>query len=171
MHKYAVQYVYMDQAIDNEKQVLYSFTTKEHTYYERSIDFYWAVGIIGAVLATLAFIFKDALFGILIIIGFFLYGYSSYKRPKDVDVIVTNKDITIGDDVFNIAKISAYRILDIGNEKDVVFLIKRSYQPRVSVTLPEGIADSLKNALNQILEEDTTIVPHVGRRFMARFKI
>lgn len=163
--------MYMEQTLDNEKQVLYSFTTKEHTHYERSIDFYWAVGIIGVVLAVLAFILKDALFGVLIIIGFFLYGYSSYKKPVDVDVVITNKDITIGDDKFIIAKVSAYRILDIGDEKDVVFLIKRTYQPRVSVTLPEGIADSLKNALNQILEEDTTIVPHVGRRFMARFKI
>lgn len=157
--------------MDNEKQVLYSFTTKEHTYYERSIDFYWAVGIIGVVLSVLAFLLKDALFGVLIIIGFFLYGYSSYKKPVDVDVTITNKDITIGDDLFAISKVSAFRILDIGNEKDVVFLIKRSYQPRVSVTLPDGVADSLKNALNQILEEDTTIVPHVGRRFMARFKI
>ncbi len=157
--------------MDNEKTLLVSFATEEHKHYNRSIDFYWTIGIIGVVVAVLAFIFKDALFGVLVLIGFGLYGYSSWKRPGIVNVFITNKDITIGDDNYPLSKITAFRVMDIKGDKELVLQINRSYQPIVSICVPDNLAYSVKDTLAAMLFEEETLVPHIGRRFMARYKI
>ena len=157
--------------MDNTKEVLLNFTTQEHKHYDRTVDFYWAIGLIGIALATTAFIFKDGLFGVLILIGFGLYGYVSWLKPKDIEVVITNKDITINQDIYQISKIDSYRILDIKGDKELILAIRRTYEPIVSVCIPNEYEQVIKNTLGEMVEYNDSIVPYIGRRFMARYKI
>lgn len=159
--------------MEEAKTTLITFSTLEHTHYERSVDFYWTVGLIAAAVAALAFIFKDILFGVLILIGGGLYGYASWKRPQEVSVVITDKDISIGDDWYPIEKIESFRVADIAGDtrKEMILVIRRAYHPIVSVSIPEGLDMQVKEVLSRMLPVNETVVPHIGRRFMARFKI
>lgn len=160
-----------NQCMDDQKNVLLTWTAPEHIHRERSIDFYWALGLITLGAAVLAFILRDGLFGALLLIGGGLYGYISWKKPVDVTAVVSDKDITIGDDVYPIAKIKSFRVMDIKGEKELVLEITRTYQPIVSTCVPEDIAYPLRDLLRGMLFEDETLLPHVGRRFIARYKM
>ncbi len=157
--------------MDNQKTVLINFSTDEHAHYNRSNDFYWGLGIITLAAVVLAFIFKDGLFGVLILIGAFMYGYSSWKKPNTVGVVITDKDITIGDDLYLITKIESFHVVDLKGEKELVLCVRRNYEPIVSVCVPDEIALDVKNALSSMIVEDEKLFPHIGRRFMARYKI
>ncbi len=165
---YCIKY---NQCMDDQKNILLTWTTPEHIHRERSIDFYWALGLITLAASVLAFILRDGLFGALLLIGGGLYGYISWKKPSDITTIISDKDITIGDDVYPIAKIKAFRVMDIKGEKELVLQIAQTYQPIISTCVPEDIAYPLRDLLRDMLFEDETLLPHVGRRFMARYKI
>ncbi len=157
--------------MDNQKTTLINFSTEEHTHYNRSNDFYWGLGIGTLVAVVLAFIFKDGLFGVLILIGSVMYGYSSWKKPAIINVSISDKDIIIGDDLYLISNIESFHVLDLKGEKELVLSIRRSYQPIVSVCVPEESAFTVKDVLSSMLIEDDKLMPHIGRRFMARYKI
>ncbi len=157
--------------MDNDVENLISFVAEDHVYHKRSNDYYWTVGLIAIVVAVLSFIFHNALFGILVLIGAFMYGYVSVKKPKDILVEINTKNIIIGEDFYDIEKIEAFNILEIGEETDLVLQIKRAYQPMVSVCLPTGIANELKPKILSILKEDKKLIPHIGRRFVAKYKL
>ncbi len=157
--------------MDPQKTTLLTFTSLEHKHYNRGVDFYWAVGLIAVAVAVVAFILKDGLYGLLVIIGAGLYGYSSWKKPQAITVTITDKDISIGEDLYPITTITAFRILDIKDEKELVLNIRRTYHPMVSVSIPDGLEMQLKEILSRMLNESQDLVPHIGRRFMARFKI
>jgi hypothetical protein len=156
---------------NNPNNILLSWTTPEHVHHERSIDFYWIVGLISVVVSVLAFILKDGLFGFLALIGGGLYCYSNWKKPNNVDVIITDKEIAIGYDVFLISKIQYFRIIKIKDEYELVLNIRQTYQPVVSICVPNDMVDKTRELLGSMIEESETIVPHIGRRFMARYKI
>lgn len=157
--------------MDSEKTVLLNYVTEEHAYYHRSVDFYWALGLIALAIAVLAFILKDGLFGILILIGAGLYGYSSWKKPQEVSVVITDKDISFGEDIYPMDKIAYFRVMDIKGEKELVLNIRRTYHPVVSISIPDGLDAPVREVLSPMVEENTSLVPHIGRRFMARFKV
>jgi hypothetical protein len=154
-----------------EENILISWTTPEHVHHDRSIDFYWIVGLITIVISILAFILKDGLFGVFVLIGGGLYAYVNYKKPNDVTVNITDKKITIGDDMYLISKIQAFRIIQIKDEYELVLLIQKSYEPAVSVCIPNDFVVPTRELLLTMIEESENAVPHIGRRFMARYKI
>lgn len=156
---------------DNKKDILLSWVTPEHVHHNRSIDFYWALGLITLAASVLAFILSDGLFGALLLISGGMYGYISWHKPRDINVTITNKEIIIEDEIYPISKINAYRIMDIKGEKELILQIIRSYQPMVSVCVPDEISYQVKNVLQEMLTEDEKLIPHIGRRFMMRYKI
>ena len=157
--------------MENEKTVLISFSTEEHVHYDRTNDFYWGVGLATLVLVVLAFIFRDGLFGILLLIGVGMYFYISLKKPKSLDVVITNKDILIGDDLYKIENIESFNILDLKEGKELVLSTKRTYQPMVSVCIPYSVSQNTKEILDSMLFLDEKLMPHIGRRFMSKYKI
>lgn len=154
-----------------EQNILISWTTPEHVHHDRSIDFYWIVGLITIVVSVLAFIFKDALFGVFILIGGGLYAYVNHKKPNDVTVTINEKQIIIGDDIYLISKIQYFRIVQIKDEYELVLSIRQSYSPVVSVCIPGDIVNQTREILLTMIEESENSVPPIGRRFMARYKI
>lgn len=156
---------------DIENNNLLSWTTKEHVHLERSIDFYWVLGLITLTAAVLAFILRDGLFGALILIGGGMYGYISWVKPKDITVVITDKEIIIEDDIYNISKILAFRVTDLKGDKELLLKINRPYQSMVSACVPDDMEVQIKDTLSKMLPVDDTLVPHIGRRFMARYKI
>ena len=156
---------------DNKNEILLSWVTPEHVHHNRTIDFYWALGLITLACAVLAFILRDGLFGALILICGGMYGYISWHKPKNINVSITNKEITVEDEIYLISKINAYRIMDIKGDKELILQIILPYQPMVSVCIPNEIAYQVKNVLSTMLTEDEKLIPHIGRRFMIRYKI
>jgi hypothetical protein len=157
--------------MDNSRIELISFETEEHKHYNRSVDFYWTIGIVAVVVCVLAFIFGNGLFGVLVVIGISMYGYASSRNPNIIKIVLTNKDISIGDDNYAISKIESFNVMDLKGEKELVLSIRRPYQPIVSVCVPEDLHNTLRGALSSVLTEDPNLMPHIGRRMMARYKI
>ena len=156
---------------NNLNNILLSWNTPEHIHHNRSIDFYWIVGLIAVVVSVIAFILKDGLFGIFVLIGGGLYAYVNYKKPNNVTVNITDKQIIIGDDAYLISKIQAFRIVPIKDEYELVLAIRKSYEPVVSVCIPNDFVLQTKELLGSMIEESESLVPQIGRRFMARYKI
>lgn len=157
--------------MDEVKNILISWTAKEHIHHERNIDFYWLVGLLTLAFSVIAFIFKDALFGAFIIIAGFLYGYISSKKPQDVNVVISNKDIMFDDEIYVISKIKSFNIMKINNENELLILCDRTFNPVINVHVPDSSINQVKDILLKLLPQDETLVPHIGRRFMARYKI
>ncbi|MBP7831690.1 MAG: hypothetical protein KA028_01585, partial [Candidatus Pacebacteria bacterium] len=53
---------------------------------ERSVDWFWAIGIITLVGAGTAFFVNNALFGIFILLGGGLLFYTNLNKPNDTSI-------------------------------------------------------------------------------------
>lgn len=152
--------------------VLTAWNTPEHIHRERTIDWYWAVGLGAIAAAVLAFILKDTLFGIMILLASGLYAFASAKGPRDVSCSITEKDITIGTEVYEMEKIKAFNIVSMSeDEKDLVLSIMRFYNPVVSVHLAPNIENDVKRILNERLTYNEKMNAPVGNRVISRYKL
>jgi hypothetical protein len=65
----------------------------EYDHFERTSDWYWAVGIITLSIITLAILFNDFLFAVVIIIGVFCLMLYVHRKPKVVEYEINKKGI------------------------------------------------------------------------------
>lgn len=69
--------------------------THEYEHFERSPDWFWAVGIITIAGAVTAIIFNNVLFAIVIILGGFTLSMFAARPPKTMDIVVDEEGVRI----------------------------------------------------------------------------
>jgi hypothetical protein len=158
--------------MDNNIEVIkIAWKADDHVHREKSIDYYWTVSLVSLVLIVLCFIFKNALLGVILFIGTFLYLYIMSRPPKLLDMRITEKSINIDDSVIDIEVIESFRIIETIDGPELILLVKKSMNPRISLPLNQDITNTVRNIMLEKIKEDDKIMPHMGARVVSRFKL
>ncbi|MBP9851723.1 MAG: hypothetical protein KBC67_00490 [Candidatus Pacebacteria bacterium] len=91
---------------------------------ERSVDWFWAIGIITLVGAGTAFFVNNALFGIFILLGGGLLFYTNLNKPNDTSIHINEKEITVSGLSYKTNKMKGFAV--VKNAKDQNLLIVRT---------------------------------------------
>jgi len=126
----------------------------EYHHYKRSTDWFWAVGIITLCISILAFIFDNALFGVLILLSAGVLVFYVLHVPEDVDYEINKKGIVIGKELHPYLTIEAFWI-ETGNniESKIILKSKKSLLPYIIIPVHNDSADEVALVLRNFLEE------------------
>lgn len=130
-------------------QPLIEWDAPEHFHTEKNNDWYWAVGIITLTAATLAFIFGNVIFGLLIIIGVFSLLVHSSRKPKTIHVEINDRGIIAQNVLYPFLSLESFWI--DAHERPSKILIKslKTFMPYIVIYIdevdPEKVRDILLN--------------------------
>ncbi len=122
------------------ENIMLSWNVVEAPAVKKSIDWFWAVGIIIVSLAIIAIVFGNPLFGIFLIVVFFTLFILSHKRPQTVRYALTKDGIVEGDRFFPFTDIKHFYVDETTYLVPTLLIdIKRWFLPIVSIPLPVEI--------------------------------
>ncbi len=126
----------------------------EYHHYKRSTDWFWAVGIITLCISILAFIFDNALFGILILLSAGVLIFYVLHVPEDVDYEINKKGVVIGKELHPYLTIEAFWLETDNNiEPKIILKSKKSLLPYIIIPVHKDSADEVASVLRNFLEE------------------
>lgn len=115
-----------------------SWKALEYKRKEKTADWYWAVIIIAISITVIAFIVRDGLFAIFIILATATLLVFSIKEPKWVDISIDQRGFTVGDDTYPFATLNEFWV-DISekNNEKIILRSKKSIMPLIVIPIEE----------------------------------
>jgi len=130
------------------------WSAPEYHHYQRSTDWFWAVGIITVCIAVLAFVFNNALFGILIILSAGILIFYTVRPPQEVEYEINNRGIMIGKDLHPYLTIDSFWVeTRRGGDPKIILKSKKTIMPYLIIPVHNDSADEVANILREYLEE------------------
>lgn len=125
----------------------------EHKHKEKSMDFFWTVGIIALLIFVASIWFQNYLFAIFILISSILLIMISNKTPEDIEYKIDTEGISIRDKKYRWKEIKGYFIKKYENEANLLIEIDKYFLPIYTIPVPleltKKINENLKKILNQ----------------------
>ena len=108
-----------------------------HHHFDRSPDWYWAVGIISFTAAALAFIFGNVVFGILILVGTLALVLHTRMIPKINHYQINDRGVVIGDILYPFLTLESFWIDTLHPEPKILLKSEKFFMMSiVMVGLP-----------------------------------
>ncbi len=131
----------------------------EYHHYQRSTDWFWAVGIIVISVAVLAFVFHNALFGILILLSAGILIFFVLREPQDVNYEINTRGIVVGKELHPYLTIEAFWVETRHGEPKIIIKSKKAVMPYIIIPVHEESADDVADVLREFLEEKELTEP------------
>jgi hypothetical protein len=130
------------------------WSAPEYHHYERTTDWFWAVGIITISIAVLAFFFHNALFGILILLSAAILISFVFQTPREIEYEINNRGITVGKDLHPYLTLESFWIETRGGgEPRLILRSKKTFMPYIIIPVHDESADEIANVLRNFIEE------------------
>ncbi|MDE2071791.1 MAG: hypothetical protein KGI70_03645 [Patescibacteria group bacterium] len=139
-----------------------SWIVTTHNHSERSVDWYWALGLVVAVAAAACIWFGDFLFALMLLIGGFCVGFLAARGPREHQVAVTERGINIDGTLYRWSGVKSFWV-----ERDMaaphLFLTLSGFlTPHLMLRLDDhGQAEAVRAHLIRFVNEEEQ-APHVG---------
>jgi len=125
----------------------------EYQHYQRSTDWFWAVGIITICIAILAFIFNNALFGVLILLSTTILIFYVFRVPQDIYYEINKRGVMVGDELYPFLTIESFWVETRKGEPKIILKSKKTVLPYIVIPVHEDSADEIAAVLREFLEE------------------
>lgn len=135
------------------EKVSLTWQAPEYNHYERSTDWFWAVGIITLSIAILAFIYNNALFGILILLSAGILVFYAIREPMFVDYEINHRGIIINKNLHPYLTIESFWIETRHGEPKIILKSKKNLLPYIIIPLHEESIDDVASVLTEFLDE------------------
>jgi len=133
----------------------------EYEEKERSVDWFWALGIIIVAGSIASILFGNYFFAMLLIIGGILLGFFAIKKPEIIPYELNEKGFKIKDRLYPYDNLKAFYVqIKIPNTeilKPTLFLkTSRALLPILSIPIQENSATKIKEIMlaKNIIEEE-----------------
>ena len=149
-------------------QPLISWDAPEHIHTEKNNDWYWAVGIITITAVALAFIFKDIIFAIFIIVAAFALIVHASKKPKIIHCEINDRGVVINDILYPFLTLESFWI--DAHERPAKILIKshKTFMPYITIHIEEVDPEKVRDILLNYIAETEHTEP-VSQKILERF--
>jgi hypothetical protein len=131
----------------------------EYHHYQRSNDWFWAVGIITICISVLAFVFHNALFGVLILLSAGILVFYTVREPEDIEYEISQRGIAVGKDLHPYLTLEAFWLETRHGEPKIILKSKKAIMPYIIIPVHEESADEIANVLREFLEEKELAEP------------
>ena len=121
---------------DQTKQ--FEWEAMEFEHYEKSTDWYWALGIAIVTGCILSIITKNYLLAVLLFLGGIFIGYFANEKPASVHVEISDRGIKLNKDLYLYDSISSFWMyIDHKGHHRISLITARKVMPQRVLTLPD----------------------------------
>ncbi len=136
-----------------EPQQTIRWETPEYIWKPKTIDWFWALGIIAIATSVTAMLMGNVLFGVFILIAAGMLGYFSIRQPEIVEVEIDARNIRIKETKYPFRDIEAFWIDNEKGDNQLLILTKRFFMPLMAIPLADADHDVVREALINNIEE------------------
>ncbi len=145
--------------MENENSKI-TWSAEEYEHKEKSVDWFWALGIIVVAGAAASILYKNYLFAIVIILGGLSMMLFSGRHPRMVEFEINKEGIRIDDYTYPYAKIKGFWIDPNDTPRKLYFESHRFFMPIITLPLEFMDADEVKAFLKKHIEEKEIHAPN-----------
>ena len=131
----------------------------EHYHFERSPDWFWAVGIISVTCAVLAFIFSNIVFGIFIIIAALTLVIHAAKAPRNLHYEINDHGVVIDNILYPFLNLDSFWIDTLHHEPKVLLKSRKTFMPYISIPISEVSPEDVRTVLLTYIAEQEHVEP------------
>jgi hypothetical protein len=131
----------------------FNWQAPEYNHYQRSTDWFWAVGIITICISILAFVFHNGLFGILILLSAGILISYAVRKPSVIDYEINQRGIVINKDLHPYLTIDSFWIETREGNPKIILKTKKSVMPYIIIPIHDNDVDEMSAVLHNFLEE------------------
>jgi hypothetical protein len=135
------------------------WSAPEYHHYERSTDWFWAVGIIAVSIAILSFFFNNALFGILILLSAGILIFYVLRAPDEVQYEINQRGVMVNNDLYPYLTLEAFWLETRAGEPKIILKSKKAIQPFIIIPVHEDSVDEINTLLRGNLTEKELAEP------------
>lgn len=129
--------------------------TLEHTYYEKTNDWYASVVLIATALIIVEFLINNFLLITLTVIGTITFILLGARKPDMMHVEIRKTGIRVGNLLYSYHSLDAYAIAEYHHENRLLLQSNRHIMPLIVIPIPNNVdTELIREELNQYLEED-----------------
>lgn len=131
------------------------WTAPEYKERVRSVDWFWALGIIAISSAIASILYHNYLFAVFIVIAALMLGFFASRPPETLVFRITSKGLELGREKYPYEKLKSFHILDKDNGESILLVMSsRSVVPLIMVPLAEQSPEHVREALIAHLPEE-----------------
>ena len=126
----------------------------EHSYTEKSGDWYWILTIITLSVAVAVFLFGNLLLSLVILLSGAAIALLSVRRPAQVPFSVSTRGVRFGPDVFPSSTLAAYHIEEADMGAHLLLRTKRKRVSLLVIPIPVEHIDEINQLVSEKLPEE-----------------
>jgi len=124
----------------------------EYEEKERSVDWFWALGIIVVTSSVAAIIYGNYFFAVLLILSGVLLGFFAIKKPDVVRYELNNQGLKIRNQLYPYENIKSFWVqIDPTGEtklKPILFIkSERVFMPIISIPIDQNMAEDIRSMM------------------------
>ena len=128
--------------------------TLEHSYTEKTNDWYASVIIIAGAGIALGFLMGNFLIITLIFIGTVTFLLMAAKKPEEIRVQILRKGVRVGNILYPYRTLDGFSIIDYTPEHRLLLESSKLFMPLISIAISDEIdVDDLHEEISQFLPE------------------
>ena len=140
-----------------------SWHTHEYLHSEKSVDWYWIVGIVTVSIAVIAIILNNIIFAILIIVSAFVLVLFASKKPEIIEVVIDNTGIDVGRAQYSYKELDSFWIETREHKHKIVLKSHKTLMPFIVVYIEEVPAEKIHSVLSRYLKEEEHVEPFLEK--------
>ena len=131
-----------------------SWKAQEFEKKDRHPDWVWYIGLVFAIVATVAFFYGNIFFGILLVVAGTVVILYSFHDPKELTISIGTESILVNEESIPFAKIDHFWLDETGKPDKLLLRVKGSFVPVISLPLLGVRADEVRKALAPHAKEE-----------------
>lgn len=167
-----VYYLYLrmkePQNTHDTKNPTVRWQAPEYTYYPKSSDWYWVLGIIALALLVYAIMAGNFLFAVLILVGSFALMMYGERHPRIVTVSISGEGVRIDDRLFPYETLHSFWIFyRAGGLKELSIESEKMLMPHLKIPLGDADPTQVRSVIVEYLPEkpqEESFIETIARR-------
>ena len=130
------------------------WSAPEYEFHEKTMEWYWALGIITAALVLAAVILHNFLFAVLVVLAGFSVGLYGTRRPRTILHEINSGGVSLGNKNLNYEHIGHFWInYNPPAKKELIFESKKTFSTHTVLLLGNADPEQIRRYLLQYLKE------------------
>ncbi|TSC68705.1 MAG: Uncharacterized protein G01um101456_533 [Parcubacteria group bacterium Gr01-1014_56] len=152
---------------EGKQEMVWSVTTHEHR--ARSVDWYWALGVVALLGAIASVFFGNGLLAIIIVLGAASIGYLAARGPREHTVKIDDRGVSVDGTRYPYSAIRSFWVEHEATEPHLFLSMRGVLTPHISLLLDDARQGEAVRAhlLKHIEEEEQG--PHIGEHLAEIF--
>ncbi len=144
-----------------------TWSAPEYTHSEKSVDWFWGLGLGALSIAVISIIFDNVLFAILISIAGFAVALLSIRKPREIKFELGKKGLKTGTTFYAWNRLESFWLEEETDPPKIILISTKFFSPHIVIPLydvdPRTVHDILLAHLPEV-EHHESIIDLISER-------